>query len=99
MGNAPRRKFLQRLSLLSASTLIGSLAPRTWAADLDTALTNAQSLSADQLASEEDFWYFIQQSFTVSSGLINLNNGGTTNKLSLITCRESIKCKILVIPS
>ena len=40
MGNAPRRKFLQRLSLLSASTLIGGLAPRTWAADLDTALTN-----------------------------------------------------------
>ena len=78
MGNAPRRKFLQRLSLLSASTLIGSLAPRTWAADLDTALTNAQSLSADQLASEEDFWYFIQQSFTVSSGLINLNNGGVS---------------------
>ena len=78
MGNAPRRKFLQRLSLLSASTLIGGLAPRTWAADLDTALTNAQSLSADQLASEEDFWYFIQQSFTVSSGLINLNNGGVS---------------------
>lgn len=78
MGNAPRRKFLQRLSLLSASTLIGSLAPRTWAADLDTALTNAQSLSADQLASEEDFWYFIQQSFTISSGLINLNNGGVS---------------------
>lgn len=78
MGNAPRRKFLQRLSLLSASTLIGSLAPRTWAADLDTALTNAQSLSADQLASEEDFWYFIQQSFTVSSGIINLNNGGVS---------------------
>jgi selenocysteine lyase/cysteine desulfurase len=78
MGNAPRRKFLQRLSLLSASTLIGSLAPRTWAADLDTALTNVQSLSADQLASEEDFWYFIQQSFTVSSGLINLNNGGVS---------------------
>ncbi len=50
MGNAPRRKFLQRLSLLSASTLIGGLPPRTWAADLDTALTNAQSLSADQLA-------------------------------------------------
>ncbi len=63
---------------LMASTLIGSLAPRTWAADLDTALTNAQSLSADQLASEEDFWYFIQQSFTVSSGLINLNNGGVS---------------------
>jgi selenocysteine lyase/cysteine desulfurase len=78
MGNAPRRKFLQRLSLLSASTLIGGLAPRTWAADLDTALTNAQSLSADQLASEEDFWYFIQQSFTISSGLINLNNGGVS---------------------
>ena len=78
MGNAPRRKFLQRLSLLSASTMMGGIASKTWATNLETALTNAQSLSADQLANEEDFWYFIQQSFTVSSGLINLNNGGVS---------------------
>ena len=76
MGNAPRRKFLQGLSLLSASTMMGGLASKIWAADLETTLKNLQSLSPDQLATEEDFWYFIQQSFTVSPGIINLNNGG-----------------------
>jgi selenocysteine lyase/cysteine desulfurase len=35
-------------------------------------------MSADDLATEEDFWYYVQQSFTVSPGIINLNNGGVS---------------------
>lgn len=76
MANAPRRQFLQKLGLFSATTLAGGISATTWGANLETALINAQSLSPDQLATEEDFWYYIQQSFTVSSGIINLNNGG-----------------------
>ena len=76
MANEPRRQFLQKLGLFSATTLAGGLSATTWGANLETALINAQSLSPDQLATEEDFWYYIQQSFTVSSGIINLNNGG-----------------------
>ena len=30
------------------------------------------------LAGEEDFWYYIQQSFTAPTGLTNLNNGGVS---------------------
>lgn len=76
MANEPRRQFLQKLGLFSATTLAGGINATTWGANLETALINAQSLSPDQLATEEDFWYYIQQSFTVSSGIINLNNGG-----------------------
>lgn len=76
MANEPRRQFLQKLGLFSATTLAGGISATTWGANLETALINAQSLSPDQLATEEDFWYYIQQSFTVSSGIINLNNGG-----------------------
>jgi selenocysteine lyase/cysteine desulfurase len=36
----------------------------------------ADTVSPDALATDEDFWYFIQQSFTVSPSIINLNNGG-----------------------
>ena len=76
MANEPRRQFLQKLGLFSATTLAGGISATTWGANLETALINAQSLSPDQLATEEDFWHYIQQSFTVSSGIINLNNGG-----------------------
>ncbi|MBM3414689.1 MAG: aminotransferase class V-fold PLP-dependent enzyme [Bacteroidetes bacterium] len=78
MGNTPRREFLQRLGLVSASSLMGGFASKVSAANLEAALRNVQTLTPAQLATEEDFWYYIQQSFTVSAGLINLNNGGVS---------------------
>ncbi|MBM3412994.1 MAG: aminotransferase class V-fold PLP-dependent enzyme [Bacteroidetes bacterium] len=78
MGNTPRRHFLQRLGLLSASSMIGGFASKVSAANLEAALKNVEMLTPDQLATEEEFWYYIQQSFTVSAGLINLNNGGVS---------------------
>jgi len=45
---------------------------------LEKALRQAEQISPDTLATDEDFWYYIQQSFTVSSALINLNNGGVS---------------------
>jgi len=78
MRNAPRRKFLQRLGLLSASSLMGAFAAKVSAANLEAALRNVETLTPDQLAADEDFWYYIQQSFTVSTGIINLNNGAVS---------------------
>jgi selenocysteine lyase/cysteine desulfurase len=37
-----------------------------------------QGLSDEELVSDEDFWYQVQQSFTASPSLINLNNGGVS---------------------
>jgi isopenicillin-N epimerase len=34
--------------------------------------------SPDELASEEDFWFEVQQAFTLDRTLINLNNGGVS---------------------
>lgn len=45
---------------------------------MEKALRQAEQISPDTLATDEDFWYYIQQSFTVSSALINLNNGGVS---------------------
>lgn len=73
-----RRKFLHKAGLLSAATFFGSLTQPAWSRQLDTALRYASSRNADELASDDDFWYYIQQSFTVSPGLINLNNGGVS---------------------
>ena len=73
-----RRNFLQKAGMFSASTLFSSLLQPAWSRNLDKALDKAAALSPDNLAADEDFWYYVQQSFTVSPSLINLNNGGVS---------------------
>jgi selenocysteine lyase/cysteine desulfurase len=73
-----RRNFLQKAGMFSASTLFSSVLQPAWSRNLDKALNKAAALSPDSLAADEDFWYYIQQSFTVSPSLINLNNGGVS---------------------
>ena len=78
MGNFDRRLFLRRAGMVSATAFLSSLTQPAWSKNLDAALKDAEGFSAEDLASEEDFWYYIQQSFTVSPSLINLNNGGVS---------------------
>lgn len=73
-----RRSFLSKAGAFSATAFLTSITQPAWARNLNAALRNAEGVPADDLASEEDFWYYIQQSFTVSSSLINLNNGGVS---------------------
>jgi selenocysteine lyase/cysteine desulfurase len=78
MGKNNRRRFLQRAGAFSATAFLSSLAKPAWARNLESALRNAEGVSPEELATEDDFWYYIQQAFTVSPGLINLNNGGVS---------------------
>ena len=78
MSNNNRRRFLQRAGAFTATAFLTSLAQPAWSRNLDKAVQRAADLSPDELATEEDFWYYIQQSFTVSPGIINLNNGGVS---------------------
>src|SRR6188472_430499 len=78
MSEANRRGFLKKVGTFSATAVLSSIAKPMWARNLDAALKDAEGVSATDLAKEEDFWYYIQQSFTVSPGLINLNNGGVS---------------------
>jgi selenocysteine lyase/cysteine desulfurase len=73
-----RRFFLQKAGITSAAALASSLLQPSWSKALEKALRQAEQISPDTLATDEDFWYYIQQSFTVSSALINLNNGGVS---------------------
>jgi selenocysteine lyase/cysteine desulfurase len=45
---------------------------------LQRVLREAENISPDALADEDDFWYYVQQAFTVSSAIINFNNGGVS---------------------
>ncbi|WP_276500633.1 aminotransferase class V-fold PLP-dependent enzyme [Terrimonas pollutisoli] len=73
-----RRNFLQKAGAITSSAFLTSVTQPLWAKDLDRAIQNAKAVPADKLSTEEDFWYYIQQSFTPASGLINLNNGGVS---------------------
>jgi len=76
--NHNRRNFLQKAGALTATSLFSSLSSPIWAKDLERALAKAKDIAPSALAPQEDFWYYIQQAFTVSPGLINLNNGGVS---------------------
>lgn len=76
MSSFSRRSFLNKAGLFSASGIMTAITQPAWSRNLHHALEQAALIPPDQLASEEDFWYYIQQAYTVSSGVINLNNGG-----------------------
>ncbi|MBS1662994.1 MAG: aminotransferase class V-fold PLP-dependent enzyme [Bacteroidetes bacterium] len=73
-----RRRFLDALGTFSATAFLSSLTAPAWSRNLNRALIQAEHRPAEELAGDEDFWYYVQQSFTVSSEIINLNNGGVS---------------------
>jgi selenocysteine lyase/cysteine desulfurase len=73
-----RRHFLQKAGAFSATALLSSIIEPAWSKNLGRAIREAENISPDELATDEDFWYYIQQSFTVSPSIINLNNGGVS---------------------
>jgi isopenicillin-N epimerase len=67
------------LAVLS-STTIGSLLKEVQAASNSIA-----HLTAEQAAMDEDYWAVIQNSFSVTRGIINLNNGGVSPSPRIVT--------------
>ncbi|HLG39150.1 MAG TPA: twin-arginine translocation signal domain-containing protein, partial [Chitinophagaceae bacterium] len=58
-----RRNFLQKAGALTATAFFSSLTKPAWSRNLESALRDAEGVSAADLADEEDFWYYIQQAF------------------------------------
>ncbi|PCH94791.1 MAG: aminotransferase [Bacteroidetes bacterium] len=74
----PRREFLRKLGLAGAAFSAASLIDPIYAAELKSELNKIKHLSPEDAAQDEGFWRFIQQSYTVSATLTNLNNGGVS---------------------
>jgi len=81
-----RRRFLRSLGTISATAF---LAKPTWSRNLEAALKDVENVTSADLAKEEDFWFYIQQSFTCAPGLINMNNGGVSP--APIPVQEAVK--------
>jgi isopenicillin-N epimerase len=84
-GALDRRRFLSKvgkglgLAALSSSTVASLLK------DVQAAAKRVAHLSAGEAARDENFWFDIQQSFSVTRGLINLNNGGVSPSPRIVT--------------
>lgn len=73
-----RRSFLNKMSLLSASAIAANIFQPAWSRNLNAALKDVANIAPSDLATDEEFWYYVQQSYTISSNFINLNNGGVS---------------------
>lgn len=73
-----RRNFLHKAGVFGATAFFSSLTKPAWSRNLERAIRNAEGVNADVLAGEEDFWYYIQQSFSTPTTIINFNNGGVS---------------------
>lgn len=73
-----RRTFLDALGVFSATTFLSSIAQPAWSRNLNKAIAAADRRAAHELTEDEDFWYYVQQAYTVSPEVINLNNGGVS---------------------
>lgn len=73
-----RRKFITQAAALagafSASSLFNQLHAEEWA----HAAKKINHLSPERAATDEDYWSTIQNAFSVSPNIINLNNGGVS---------------------
>ncbi len=73
-----RRSFIQKATLLSGWPLLGSFISKDTTVSLNEVIARYSHIPTDQITPNEDFWYQVQQAFTVSGTIINLNNGGVS---------------------
>jgi selenocysteine lyase/cysteine desulfurase len=80
-----RRNFLALagkgvgLAALTSSTIASLLK------EVEAATRNIAHLTPQQAAMDEDYWAVIQNSFTVTRGIVNLNNGGVSPSPRIVT--------------
>ncbi len=89
-SSRPTREFDRRqfLSMTGKGLGLATLASSTVASlfnDLQAATRRVEHLSPALAAMDEDFWFDIQQSFSITRGITNLNNGGVSPSPRLVT--------------
>jgi selenocysteine lyase/cysteine desulfurase len=78
MNKNNRRSFLEKTGALAATAFLSTLPKHAWSKSAGGNFAGAGEFPLDPPGNEADFWRYIQQSFTVSSGIVNLNNGGVS---------------------
>lgn len=80
-----RRKFLSSVGKGFGMMALSSGVVASLFENLQAATRKFAHLSPEQVAADEDFWAVIQQSFSVTRGIVNLNNGGVSPSPRIVT--------------
>jgi len=73
-----RREFINKSALLAGSFSFLKLSDPLFAAVLNDKVEKIKHLTPEESAVDEDFWSWIRESYTVSSTIINFNNGAVS---------------------
>lgn len=73
-----RRNFIQNLTAAAGVFTFLPFTNSLYAKEAEQRYTRFQSLHPDEAITDEDFWGWIKEQYTVSPNLINLNNGGVS---------------------
>jgi len=80
-----RRQFLFSAGKGIGLAALSSSVVASLFSDVQAATRSVSHLSPEQVATDEDFWFEIQQAFTTGRGIINLNNGGVSPSPRMVT--------------
>jgi len=81
--NTNRRSFLNRTLGAAGGVALAPVASAI-GPGFERKLSAVESITPGELATDEEFWQFIRQAFTISPNLINLNNGGVSPQPKIV---------------
>lgn len=84
-GALDRRRFLSSVGKGLGLAALASPTVASLLKDVNAAARRVAKLSAEEAARDESFWFDIQQAFSVTRGIINLNNGGVSPSPRIVT--------------
>lgn len=73
-----RRSFFKKLGATAGAVTIGSWLDPVNALAIDNAFERILTKTPEESAKDEEFWYWVRQSYTLNYNIINLNNGGVS---------------------
>src|ERR1044072_8488203 len=80
-----RRRFLSKVGKGLGLAALSSSAVASLLKDVHAAAKRVAHLTAEEAAHDEEFWFNIQQAFSVTRGIVNLNNGGVSPSPRVVT--------------
>src|SRR5207302_7548165 len=80
-----RRTFLSLAGKSLGLAALSSSAIASLLKNVEAAAKTIAHLTPEQAAMDEDYWSTIQNAFTVTRGIINLNNGGVSPSPRIVT--------------
>jgi len=85
VSTTARRNFLSLAGKGLGLAALSVPAIGTLAKEIEAATRRVSHLGPEQVAMDEDYWSIIQNSFTVTRGIVNLNNGGVSPSPRIVT--------------